>query len=520
MDKITELLKLYGVENSDSLKRECMKLVEIQGLTPDDPFFSIVVGHHIQTHILNTAAPNAYKSAAEAVSKARAVEIEAYKAGIDKFSAEIKNKMVDEMVPEVAGKVADAATEQITKMNRNIGLERIMIFIAVSMFCLVAAIGIGFALGNIFNLTKFVSQVNTSIYSVNTIIQVAVNRIAAAIFFFGCFIGFLTMIFSFVAFSERRKTNVSNIDNRSFIVISSVFVILLVLPLLSGNNYFSDSAHIQIVTPQTSQGAMISAIRNNAKPELLRDILKGGVDINGIDSERNTPLMLAASKNTNPETISLLIESGAAVNSQNESGLTPLMLAVINNPNHEVSEVLIKSGADVNITDKSGSSALIYAANSGESSNLIPLLLHAGGEPNVINNEWISPILRAVLNDIEIESIKALIKGGAEINSRYGGSDANVTLLMAAAINGIKPETMSLLLQHGADINVQDKNGMTALMHWARRGNGEIVKLLIDAKADIKLKDKYGDIALDYAKDGLLSKDLKILKLLRLPSKK
>lgn len=519
MDKITELLKLYGVENSDSLKRECIKLVEIQELTPDDPFFSIVVGHHIQTHVLNTAAPNAYKSAAEAVSKARAVEIEAYKAGIDKFSAEIKNKMVDEMVPEVAGKVADAATEQITKMNRNIGLERIMIFIAVSMFCLVAAIGIGFALGNIFNLTKFVSQVNTSIYSVNTIIQVAVNRIAAAIFFFGCFIGFLTMIFSFVAFSERHKSSIF-LSNRNFFVISSVFVILLVLPLLSGNNYFSDSAHIQIVTPQTSQGAMISAIRNNAKSELLREIIKAGVDINGIDSEGNTPLMFAALKNTNPETISLLIESGAAVNSQNESGLTPLMLAVINNPNHEVSEVLIKSGADVNITDKSGSSALIYAANSGESSNLIPLLLHAGGEPNVINNEWISPILRAVLNDIEIESIKALIKGGAEINSRYGGSDANVTLLMAAAINGIKPETMSLLLQHGADINVQDKNGETALMYWARRGNGEIVKLLIEAKADIKLKDKNGATALDYAKNSPLAKDLKILKLLGASDKK
>lgn len=52
------------------------------------------------------------------------------------------------------------------------------------------------------------------------------------------------------------------------------------------------------------------------------------------------------------------------------------------------------------------------------------------------------------------------------------------------------------LINEGIDINIQDKNGRTALMEAASRGNYKIVKLLIDRGAKINLKSNLGETAI------------------------
>uniref|UniRef100_A0A3P8VVJ6 Uncharacterized protein n=1 Tax=Cynoglossus semilaevis TaxID=244447 RepID=A0A3P8VVJ6_CYNSE len=52
---------------------------------------------------------------------------------------------------------------------------------------------------------------------------------------------------------------------------------------------------------------------------------------------------------------------------------------------------------------------------------------------------------------------------------------------------------VQFLLEKGADPNIQDKEGLTALMHACReRAGPEVVSLLLDGGADINLEDQSG----------------------------
>jgi ankyrin repeat protein len=55
---------------------------------------------------------------------------------------------------------------------------------------------------------------------------------------------------------------------------------------------------------------------------------------------------------------------------------------------------------------------------------------------------------------------------------------------------------VEFLINSGADVNMQDVNGLTALMFAVIRGHLESVNLLLDVGADINLRDKYGETAL------------------------
>ena len=52
------------------------------------------------------------------------------------------------------------------------------------------------------------------------------------------------------------------------------------------------------------------------------------------------------------------------------------------------------------------------------------------------------------------------------------------------------------MLQAGANVKVKAKDGQTALMHAARKGDAEIVSTLLQAGADVHVKGNNGQTAL------------------------
>jgi superfamily I DNA/RNA helicase len=91
-----------------------------------------------------------------------------------------------------------------------------------------------------------------------------------------------------------------------------------------------------------------------------------------------------------------------------------------------------------------------------------------------------------------IKQMKKLIIKNADLNLQ---NDDGVYALMFASYNKNK-EMIELLLDNGANPNLQARDGSTTLMDVSESGSAEIVKLLLDYGANVNLQSKDGGNAL------------------------
>ena len=110
-------------------------------------------------------------------------------------------------------------------------------------------------------------------------------------------------------------------------------------------------------------GAVIYAVDNN-EPEILKYLLSKGFEVNVVrdQSSGNTALHLAVEKNS-PEMVEILLKYKANVNPVNQNGYTPLLLALKKDCSPEIVKLLIKSNANVNSVDPDGNTALHLAVS-------------------------------------------------------------------------------------------------------------------------------------------------------------
>jgi ankyrin repeat protein len=79
------------------------------------------------------------------------------------------------------------------------------------------------------------------------------------------------------------------------------------------------------------------------------------------------------------------------------------------------------------------------------------------------------------------QAVEALLRDGAEVNTRFGG-DGETPLHRAAAEGGT--EIVGLLLKERADPNIADSDGATPLIAASYGGHTEAARLLLAAGAD------------------------------------
>jgi ankyrin repeat protein len=202
-------------------------------------------------------------------------------------------------------------------------------------------------------------------------------------------------------------------------------------------------------------GKLLSIAIALNRPDLVRQLLEHGADARRVESlgpldpaVRPIADLLVAHGATVPH--ALLLRTCRADTGRNEV--------------HRV-EVLLAYGADVNGSGRGGLTALHYAVRSGK----LPL-------------------------------IRLLLANGADVTAR--DADGLTALLHLARTRArIDPvAVLTLLAAHGADLDARGSNGETLLFFFARQGDPDAVRWLVEHGADPSLRNGRGLTAADVAR--------------------
>ena len=241
----------------------------------------------------------------------------------------------------------------------------------------------------------------------------------------------------------------------------------------------------------------------NKTPSLRMNLtlVKHNVQINELDSNGNTPLMVAIERKIEKIAIAL-IRVGVNINHFNKKGLNALQLAVQHNVvsvfkelyshpeidyhlsaaevkkttkaaveqlSHEALEILRSKHPEVTLEAICIDKSLCYFL-SKKITGMANFLIKVGIDVNIVDDNNASPMLYAAHNNLH-ETSKLLIENGADVNYC---NDINITPLIEAAKNNAT-EVAFLLLENGADIHIVDWEGFTALDHAKQRENKKLI---------------------------------------------
>lgn len=194
-----------------------------------------------------------------------------------------------------------------------------------------------------------------------------------------------------------------------------------------------------------------------------------------------------------------LINAGADINIMDNDRNTPLILAVMNK-RHTMVKNLLAAGARTDIKNKAGDVAFNFASDY----KTINIICKAGYDGLRLKQEDLNTMLKGVFNkdffrynmEIDKEAFSNLIAMGADISTLQ----PNLIYLIENAIYQ-KPEDIELpyLLKLGINVNTE---GKTPLMYAAERRNysKEYTSLLLKYGADVNTRNNNSATALTIAR--------------------
>jgi ankyrin repeat protein len=163
----------------------------------------------------------------------------------------------------------------------------------------------------------------------------------------------------------------------------------------------------------------------------------------------------------------------------------------------ELAELLIAASADVDKPNSYGVTPLYIAARAGDAV-ATRMLLAAGANANTALPAG-ETVLMTAAKAGNAEVVRALLTGGANISLlELAEQRAQAQVFESAGYTVARnPATGT----NYADVNARERwYGRTALMIAAAEGNGDVVRLLIEAGSDVDLLDQEGSSALSLAR--------------------
>jgi ankyrin repeat protein len=246
---------------------------------------------------------------------------------------------------------------------------------------------------------------------------------------------------------------------------------------------------------------LVTAI-DQKQAEIVRILLEYRADVNSVDGQGHTPLIVAAGmKNT--ALVRRLIAAGARnfdVIPEQFPPLTALMLAAYAGQ-VEIARMLLEAGADPSLENRHGQSPLVMGADHPD---VLSLLIQHGADPNRPTSAGYLPLVIAASKP-RGRGLRPLLAAGA--NPNVTGPGGETPLLIAVRHKLAAP--VRWLLEAGADPNVafpetcsldsDASKRATPLIYAARSGRMRLVETLLNAGARWDVKDDRGRTAYDAA---------------------
>ena len=267
--------------------------------------------------------------------------------------------------------------------------------------------------------------------------------------------------------------------------------------------------------------------------ECLKELIANTEEIDAIDNDGVTPLMIAALWGRF-ECLTQLLDAGADINIAANCGRTALHMAAFNGDRETVKALLAADAIMDSEKTSNGSTVLHLAACSGRA-DTVKLLLAAGIEVKDKDNDG-RTALHIAAHCGHTDIVKLLLAAGIEANEKdkngrtalhlaaYSGYTDTVELLLAARIkeryNGGRTahhvaaysgHTDTVELLRAAEFKERDNDGRTVLHLAAYGGHTDTVESILAAGIEVREKDNDGRTALHIAAHNGHSDTVKLL---------
>ncbi|KAJ4855435.1 ankyrin repeats (3 copies) domain-containing protein [Trichoderma breve] len=226
----------------------------------------------------------------------------------------------------------------------------------------------------------------------------------------------------------------------------------------------------------------------------LHTLLEGwwddSIDVSLINDEEMDLLSIAA-RYGHRSLCSDLVNHGSVINRPLESGLDSALAWALGRQQVETAAFLLDKGCNPDNYANYRS----YLCIAAHEEQLVEMLLKAGADPNIQCRCCLyGCALEAAAGRGRVDSVRALIKHGADVNFTPTCSWEGFGSPLAAAAWEGSLDCVKLLLEHGASVNAQLNHGDygSALATAAYKGWLECVKLLIEHGADTNAQLKHG----------------------------
>lgn len=290
--------------------------------------------------------------------------------------------------------------------------------------------------------------------------------------------------------------NATNLNGRTPLHIAAADKKDLLAVVLIRHGADPNAADVQNLTP-------LYEAAKNGNVKLARKLIALGADVATRQKPgTETPLMASINHTfPNPEMTQLLLDHRADVDAVDKNGYSALMLAAYKG--HEgICNKLLDKNADATKTDFIGRNVL-HHMDEELSPGLIRRLIKAGADMNQLESYQKKSPLMVMIQNHNVIAAHVLIESGAALNLQ----NTNGHTALHYALKNNHADIARKLLDKNADFTLSESGTLVTPLHVAaQHGHCDIFERLVKMGADPETKDSVGGTPLHHAlMNGLAS---------------